>query len=473
MKKLYIYLTLAFVVLLTESVQAQTCRFPAYTPSNYVLTMNMATDSNGVYMPDSSHCICGLVFSYELTGMAPSEDDSRIISLTGGSQNAANTNTLPAVLCRLLQSYHSNSLENVKQQYRPEDRTKLDQFLPQQAIVNQYFAWVSQIEKMKLTLTYNLNDYTYAMVTCYNNDTVLNITPFALQQVGGQWYVAIVNGDGSSAVMGNLLAFFESFGVSDFIPAENINDIDGDGVPNTQDNCPCKANSDQSDTDGDGLGDVCDNCPATANPDQEDFDDDGIGDVCDNCKRIFNPDQLDSDGDGVGDSCDNCRFHPNPNQYDLDSDDIGDECDDDIDGDGIPNDDDPDGDMDGDGIPNGADICPTHHNPNQTDSDGDGLGDECDNCPMIANPAQEDMDNDGIGDECDPDVDGDGVPNETDICPTIPNPEQSDIDCDGIGDECDPDMDGDGIPNEIDNCPNMFNPDQQDANNNGIGDVCE
>jgi hypothetical protein len=40
-------------------------------------------------------------------------------------------------------------------------------------------------------------------------------------------------------------------------------DVDGDGVPDAQDNCPSVANSDQSDSDGDGVGDTCDQCPGT------------------------------------------------------------------------------------------------------------------------------------------------------------------------------------------------------------------
>ncbi|HYV17444.1 MAG TPA: DUF6345 domain-containing protein [Verrucomicrobiae bacterium] len=57
-------------------------------------------------------------------------------------------------------------------------------------------------------------------------------------------------------------------------------DGDKDDVPDTADNCPQDANTDQLDRDGDGRGDVCDNCPALVNPGQEDADGDGTGDAC-------------------------------------------------------------------------------------------------------------------------------------------------------------------------------------------------
>ena len=58
-------------------------------------------------------------------------------------------------------------------------------------------------------------------------------------------------------------------------------DADGDGVVNSQDNCPNVVNRGQEDADGDGVGDACDNCPSTPNPGQQDWDIDGIGDACD------------------------------------------------------------------------------------------------------------------------------------------------------------------------------------------------
>ena len=59
------------------------------------------------------------------------------------------------------------------------------------------------------------------------------------------------------------------------------NDTDGDGVPNTTDNCPMVANATQHDEDKDARGDVCDNCPHLANPDQANTDGDGVGNLCD------------------------------------------------------------------------------------------------------------------------------------------------------------------------------------------------
>lgn len=95
-------------------------------------------------------------------------------------------------------------------------------------------------------------------------------------------------------------------------------DTDGDGVPDSTDNCPSVANPDQADSDGDGVGDTCDNCVANANADQADSDDDGIGNVCE---------ETDSDEDGIGDSIDNCPLTSNPEQTDDDSDGIGNACD--------------------------------------------------------------------------------------------------------------------------------------------------
>ncbi len=70
-----------------------------------------------------------------------------------------------------------------------------------------------------------------------------------------------------------------------------------------------------TDTDGDTVPDSSDNCPAVANTNQADGDGDGVGDVCDNCVAVANSNQLDTDGDGTGDACEGVA--PPPAVHDL------------------------------------------------------------------------------------------------------------------------------------------------------------
>ncbi|MBN2001548.1 thrombospondin type 3 repeat-containing protein [candidate division KSB1 bacterium] len=217
-------------------------------------------------------------------------------------------------------------------------------------------------------------------------------------------------------------------------------DMDGDGVPNSFDNCPAKPNTNQFDSDGDNVGDVCDNCPNNPNEDQRDTDrdyngqlaPDGKGDICDNCPDVPNPNQEDGDNDGAGDVCDNCPQNYNPDQADLDLNHLG------------------------------------NWSP-------DGYGEACDNCPGVYNADQKDTDGDGMGDACDPDDDNDGIPDRSDNCPLVKNSGQKDTDGDGIGDACNDymDSDNDEWADHLDNCPDTPNTDQVDANNNGVGDICE
>lgn len=58
-------------------------------------------------------------------------------------------------------------------------------------------------------------------------------------------------------------------------------DTDKDGMPDTQDNCPKVANTDQLDEDGDGVGNACDACPQIASAAATDSDGDGLPDACD------------------------------------------------------------------------------------------------------------------------------------------------------------------------------------------------
>lgn len=70
--------------------------------------------------------------------------------------------------------------------------------------------------------------------------------------------------------------------VADATDANPDLDGDGDGVADTDDNCPDRANVEQYDEDGDSFGDLCDFCPHIATPGQNaDADGDEVGDPCD------------------------------------------------------------------------------------------------------------------------------------------------------------------------------------------------
>lgn len=204
-------------------------------------------------------------------------------------------------------------------------------------------------------------------------------------------------------------------------------DYDDDGLEDGADNCPRTANADQLESDGDGIGDACDNCLNAANGAQSDIDGNGVGDQCDddldgdgvlntsdNCEMLPNPEsggaQVDTDSDGLGDACD----------PDLDGDgvdNINDGCPLDptiTTGSGTASNCFPDNDDDQvDDVRD--DNCAGVFNPDQADLDGDLIGDVCDpdldgdeiqdvfdNCPALSNPGQLDPDRDGLGSACDP-----------------------------------------------------------------------
>ncbi|KQC32150.1 cell envelope biogenesis protein OmpA [Nonlabens sp. YIK11] len=130
------------------------------------------------------------------------------------------------------------------------------------------------------------------------------------------------------------------------------------------------------DTDGDGIPDSQDECPETPGLEQfngcPDSDNDGIKDSEDECPYVFGPAETngcpDSDGDSVLDKDDKCPETPGLVALM-----------------GCP-------DSDGDGIADGDDECPNEAGLAKfngcPDSDGDGISDKDDKCPNEAGIAE-------------------------------------------------------------------------------------
>lgn len=242
-------------------------------------------------------------------------------------------------------------------------------------------------------------------------------------------------------------------------------DYDQDGIPNMYDSTAFT--NDDQDQDGDGIVDSQDNCPAIWNQGQEDFDGDAVfgiggGDACD----------VDIDNDGlnntlnpIGQGNDNCPFEAVNSSNDVFP---VDGC---ID---MPDD-------DGDGIPNISDDCNDTvlggnlSNVSATgcdivwpvlainDMDGDGIADENDNCNNTANGTNPMLvDATGCLIYFPTDTDLDGILDESDDCPNTPTGEDSSLinatGCYIIWPELAVnDMDGDGIADENDACNDTVN----------------
>lgn len=421
---------LLLLLVISLEFKAQTDMFPDYVAEVYDIAINYKSEYMKMYNNHEPNDICDTYMYYNVYGLKPAVGN-RWIMAEGGTQNADDVNTPPALLCRILKAYASGDLNHVKQLYRESDTAVISQIMSVDSISDRWFEAVSMINKFNLLFSYNVDDYTQLFVEMYNDNVLLSQGTYACIIDDGEWKFATMTD--STSLSTNLTMYLQYYSPTTILSSA---DIDGDGLNNLLDNCPCVANDDQNDSDDDGVGDACDNCPDTPNPDQNDSDDDGVGDACDNCNG-HNPDQEDRDHDGVGDFCDVCPDDYDPYQ-DVTIDSLGIvrgvACNPDIDGDGILNEE--DDDMDGDGWSNDRDNCPRLYNPNQIDSDLDGVGDVCDCCPLNYNPDQNDIDFDGYGDVCDEDTDGDGIPDKYDNCPEHYNPEQEDEDCNGIGDAC-------------------------------------
>jgi hypothetical protein len=281
-------------------------------------------------------------------------------------------------------------------------------------------------------------------------------------------------------------------------------DSDGDGIPDSLDNCPLVPNADQTDNDSDGYGAACD-CN-DSNPDINDdtqwfrdADEDGFGtpldvivqceqptgyvlnsDDCDDSSPQINPNTVwyeDSDNDLFGTSAVTLVQCLQPDGFVLDSGD----CDD---SNPLIN---PNTrwfeDNDGDTFGNENVVLvqceqPTGFVLDSTDCD-DTLGTVYPGAPELCNGADDNCN--GVADDGLDDSDSDGWGAACDNCPTTANADQADADGDGAGDVCDicpgfddfADFDGDTVPDSCDNCPRTFNPAQIDTDGDGIGDVCD
>ena len=273
------------------------------------------------------------------------------------------------------------------------------------------------------------------------DDTTITVTTPVSGLTPGTIDITLWDKDDNSHILSSTFEFISQ------------DDLDNDGVLNTNDDCPNDAGTSTQDLtgcpddDGDGYSNSGDAFPSDYS-EYADTDGDGVGDNAD----AFPSDATettDSDGDGVGDNSD--AFPSNTfEQADSDGDGVGDNSDD------FPNDASETQDSDGDGVGDNSDAFPMNAFE-IFDSDGDGVGDNTDAFPNDASETV-DSDGDGVGDNSDAypndasqttdiDSDGDGVNDINDLCSnTLAN---AAVDANGCS-SIQLDGDGDGYNNTQD-----------------------
>lgn len=177
----------------------------------------------------------------------------------------------------------------------------------------QYVQVIEKFQLGDLSTTGNLKHIT----KLYSSSLLTNETNQGVVRNFSTYLSVILKPEAISNYPGNVQEYFPDNYIINSVLCELLEDGDGDGLLDNEDNCPSMYNPNQTDADNDGVGDVCDNCPNNSNSNQSDNDNDGLGDICDN----------DDDNDGINDSNDNCPNNANPDQADSDGDGIGDVCD--------------------------------------------------------------------------------------------------------------------------------------------------
>lgn len=231
MKRFFSLIVLTLTVLISS---AQSDQFPTVTPTDMSIAIHIGHRGQRIYAAGEGKLLCDSLMSYQIHGAVKTQASNWSIRTSGGTMNANDTNTVPALLCRVLKAYQTMNFTALASCYDSPSAAELNTLLKTDSIKIKFLMAMANISHFELQVMYNTPSATYLFVKICYHDNTQSLALFLAQQTEQGW--KLISGEDKSDLGYNLLVYLTNHQAYNLISS---NDIDNDGIPNGNDPCPC------------------------------------------------------------------------------------------------------------------------------------------------------------------------------------------------------------------------------------------
>ena len=231
MKRFFSLMVLTLTALICS---AQSDQFPTITSADMSIAIPIGQRGQRIYAAGEGQLLCDSLMFYQIHGAVKAQAADWSIRTSGGSMNATETNTAPALLCRVLKAYQTMNFTTLANCYDNQGATELNNLLKTDSIKIKFLMAMANISHFELQVMYDTPSATYLFVKICYHDNTQSLALFLAKQTDQGW--KLISGEDKSDLGYNLLAYLTNHQAYNIISS---NDIDNDGTPNSTDPCPC------------------------------------------------------------------------------------------------------------------------------------------------------------------------------------------------------------------------------------------
>ena len=231
MKRFLSLIVLTLTVLISS---AQSDQFPTIVTTDMSIAIPIGHRGQRIYAAGEGTLLCDSLMFYQIHGAVKEQAADWSIRTSGGTQNANETNTAPALLCRVLKAYQTMNFTALANCYDSQGAAELNTLLKTDSIKIKFLMAMANISHFELQVMYNTPSATYLFVKICYHDNTQSLALFLAQQNDQGW--KLISGEDKSDLGYNLLVYLTHHQAYNIISS---NDIDNDGIPNSNDPCPC------------------------------------------------------------------------------------------------------------------------------------------------------------------------------------------------------------------------------------------